>query len=150
MSIAQVFVADLGWGAHLKAHEVFDAHLAGLYEAAPMLVWVRGVDLRRQLLDELLTGDRTAGELADACPGSRPSISKHLRLLKEARLVSERREGRHRIYTLEPEPMAEIDAWLQKYRVFWTARLSRIKQYVESESRAPSEAPRTARRRKET
>ena len=89
---------------------------------------------RRRLLDTLMEGERTAGELAEACPGSRPSISKHLRLLKQACLVHERREGRNRIYRLDPRPMAEIDGWIQKYRVFWTARLGRMKDYLESET----------------
>jgi len=88
---------------------------------------------RRLLLDALMTGEKTAGELAEACPGSRPSASKHLKLLKQARLVSERRQGRNRIYSLDPAPLAEIDAWIQKYRVFWASRLGRLKDYVESD-----------------
>lgn len=88
---------------------------------------------RRALLDVLLEGEKSAGELAARFATSRPSISKHVRLLRDAHLVDERREGRHRYYTLRPDPLAEIDQWIRKYRVFWTSRLERLKAYVEED-----------------
>ena len=88
---------------------------------------------RRRLLDRLRQGEATAGELAAESPASRPSVSKHLRLLREARLVKERREGRRRIYELNPQPLANVDAWLSKYRVFWSARLHELKTFVETQ-----------------
>ena len=66
-------------------------------------------------------------------PGSRPAISKHLRLLRRAHLVQEKREGRHRLYQLNPEPLKAVDSWLQQYRVFWEANLNSLKAFVEAE-----------------
>ena len=92
---------------------------------------------RRALLDRLRGGEASAGDLASRFSASRPSISKHLRLLREARLVSERRQGRQRIYRLNPGPLADVDGWLAKYRVYWTARLQHLKAFVESSEEEP-------------
>src|SRR5262245_23304333 len=88
---------------------------------------------RRAVLDLLRRGSRPAGEIAEAFPVSRPAISKHLRLLRRARLVSERRQGRHRYYQLNPEPLKAVDAWLDEYRVFWQRSLTSLKAFVEKE-----------------
>jgi DNA-binding transcriptional ArsR family regulator len=88
---------------------------------------------RRTLLDRLRAGGRPAGELAGAFSVSRPAISRHLRILKEARLVVERREGRRRIYQLAPRPLGDIDAWLAEYRDFLRGSLERLKAHIESE-----------------
>lgn len=88
---------------------------------------------RRAVLDLLRTGTRPAGEIARAFPISRPAISKHLKILRRAHLVEERREGRHRFYQLNPEPLKSVDAWLDEYRRFWTASLENLKSFVEAE-----------------
>ena len=88
---------------------------------------------RRAVLDLLRRGTQPAGQIARAFPVSRPAISKHLRLLKRAHLVQERREGRHRLYQLDPEPLRAIDSWLEQYRVFWQTSLVNLKTFVESE-----------------
>ena len=64
---------------------------------------------------------------------SRPAISKHLRILRSAGLVRERREGRHRYYEVNPEPLKAIDQWLESYRVFWNRKLKHLKAFVENE-----------------
>jgi predicted transcriptional regulator len=64
---------------------------------------------------------------------SRPAISKHLSILRRAHLVEERREGRHRMYHLNPEPLKAVDSWLNQYRQFWTASLNNLKAFVEDE-----------------
>src|SRR5689334_1364018 len=79
---------------------------------------------RRAVLDLLRAGTRPAGDIARAFPVSRPAISKHLRILRRAHLVEERREGRHRMYQLNPEPLKSVDSWLNRYRQFWTASLA--------------------------
>ena len=79
---------------------------------------------RRAVLDMLRQGVQPAGQIARAFPVSRPAISKHLRLLRRAHLVQEKREGRHRLYQLNPEPLKAVDSWLQQYRVFWQANLT--------------------------
>ena len=88
---------------------------------------------RRAVLDLLRQGSRPAGEIASAFPISRPAISRHLRLLRRAHLVSERRQGRHRVYELNPEPLKAVDHWLEQYRVFWQANLASLKAFVEAE-----------------
>jgi len=96
-----------------------------------------GDPTRRALLDLLRDGERPAGELAACFPISRPAVSKHLRVLREASLVSERRVGRQRLYKLEPAPLAEVDAWLATYRTFWAARLVELKRLVEDGAASP-------------
>jgi DNA-binding transcriptional ArsR family regulator len=88
---------------------------------------------RRAVLDLLRRGSQPAGQIARAFPVSRPAISKHLGLLRRAHLVQERREGRHRFYQLNPEPLKAVDSWLQQYRVFWSANLASLKAFVETE-----------------
>lgn len=88
---------------------------------------------RRAVLDMLRHGSLPAGQIARAFAVSRPAISKHLRLLRRARLVSERREGRNRVYELNPGPLKSVDTWLSQYRVFWEKNLTNLKAFVESE-----------------
>ena len=88
---------------------------------------------RRAILDDLATGPLTVKQIAVRFPVSRPAISKHLRLLRRARLVRQQRDGRQRIYRLDPSPLREVDAWLERYRLFWSARLLDLKDFVEAE-----------------
>ena len=88
---------------------------------------------RRAVLDLLRKGTQPAGEIARVFPVSRPAISKHLRLLRRAHLVQERREGRHRLYQLNAEPLKAVDAWMEQYRVFWQTSLANLKTFVEAE-----------------
>src|SRR5690349_2162738 len=88
---------------------------------------------RRAVLDLLRRGSQPAGQIAEAFPVSRPAISKHLRLLRRAHLVREHREGRHRVYQLNPEPLRAVDSWIEQYRSFWSASLANLKAYVEAE-----------------
>ena len=88
---------------------------------------------RRAVLDLLRRGSQPAGQIATAFPVSRPAISKHLRLLRRAHLVREHREGRNRIYQLNPEPLRAVDSWIEQYRVFWAASLNNLKAFVEAE-----------------
>jgi DNA-binding transcriptional ArsR family regulator len=88
---------------------------------------------RRAVLDLLRRGSQPAGQIAQAFPVSRPAISKHLRLLRRAHLVREHREGRHRVYQLNPEPLRAVDSWIEQYRHFWTVSLTNLKAFVEAE-----------------
>jgi DNA-binding transcriptional ArsR family regulator len=88
---------------------------------------------RRAVLDLLRRGSQPAGQIASAFPVSRPAISKHLRLLRRAHLVREHREGRHRVYQLNPEPLRAVDKWIEQYRIFWTSNLNNLKAFVEGE-----------------
>jgi DNA-binding transcriptional ArsR family regulator len=95
---------------------------------------------RRAVLDLLRRGGQPAGQIASAFPVSRPAISKHLRLLRRAHLVREHRQGRHRVYQLNPEPLRAVDSWIEQYRVFWATNLNQLKAFVESEYARETEA----------
>jgi len=101
---------------------------------------------RRAVLDLLRRGSQPAGQIAGAFPVSRPAISKHLRLLRRAHLVREHREGRLRVYQLNPEPLRAVDSWLEQYRSFWSASLSSLKAFVEAEHARESQIPRKPKR----
>jgi DNA-binding transcriptional ArsR family regulator len=88
---------------------------------------------RRAVLDLLRRGAQPAGQIAGSFPVSRPAISKHLRQLRKARLVTEHRRGRHRFYQLNPEPLRAVDSWLADYRAFWQMNLTNLKNFVETE-----------------
>ncbi len=81
---------------------------------------------RRQLLALLRHGELPAGELAGRFAVSRPAISRHLRVLREAGLVSSRVEGRRRLYALDPAPLRDLDDWLEPYRDLWAQRLDAL------------------------
>ncbi|MDB5425599.1 MAG: sdpR1, partial [Phenylobacterium sp.] len=88
---------------------------------------------RRQILDLLRAGERPAGDLVVATGLSQPGVSKHLKLLREAGLVSMRPDGQRRLYRLEPESLADLDAWLQPFRRFWAERLDALDDHLENE-----------------
>jgi DNA-binding transcriptional ArsR family regulator len=90
---------------------------------------------RRAILDLLRRHEMSAGELASRFPVSRPAVSRHVRVLREAGLVQERREAQWRRYSLNPAPLAQVDRWIAAYRVFWGARLHDLKRYVEDGER---------------
>lgn len=82
--------------------------------------------VRRELVELLAGGEVAAGELADRFPVSRPAISRHLKVLRSAGLVTVRAEGRRRLYALDPRPLRELDDWLEPYRDLWAARLDAL------------------------
>ena len=87
---------------------------------------------RRQILDLLRAGERSVGELVDALPLTQPAVSKHLRLLKEAGLVRVQPQARRRLYSLDPGPLREVDAWLEPYRHAWAARLDALEAHLDA------------------
>jgi len=78
------------------------------------------------VLDALSQGEATVGELAALLPIARPGVSRHLRVLREAGLVEVRQEAQWRVYSLRPEPLAEVDDWLGRYRLLWEQRLNAL------------------------
>jgi DNA-binding transcriptional ArsR family regulator len=81
---------------------------------------------RRTMLDALADGPATAGELAGMLPIARPGVSRHLRVLREAGLVEVRQDAQRRVYSLRPQPLAEVDDWLGRYRALWQHRLDAL------------------------
>ncbi|MET0294283.1 MAG: metalloregulator ArsR/SmtB family transcription factor [Phenylobacterium sp.] len=88
---------------------------------------------RRRILDLLREGERPAGDLVDALAISQPGVSKHLKLLREAGLVSVRPDGQRRLYQLRAEGLAGLEAWLAPYRRFWADRLDALGRRLEDE-----------------
>jgi DNA-binding transcriptional ArsR family regulator len=86
--------------------------------------------IRRRVLELVRAREVPAGELAAAFEVSRPAVSRHLRVLREAGLVHERREGRLRLYRAGPAPLAELRGWLDAY---WDQRLDALRALAESE-----------------
>ena len=81
---------------------------------------------RRRLVALLADGERSAGDLAGRFAVSRPAISRHLRVLREAGLVTARADGRRRLYALDPRPLRELDDRLARYRDLWAQRLDAL------------------------
>ena len=87
---------------------------------------------RRAMLDRLMRGDCTAGELAPrGTKMTQPALSQHLRVLRDARLVKQVRRGRQRVYSLQLAPLREMDDWLGKYRRFWDEKLGALGKLLE-------------------
>src|SRR5262245_34445923 len=87
---------------------------------------------RRAILDRLRAGPCPVNALAVDFHQSRPAISKHLRVLRNACLVTERRNGRERLYQLQPRPLQQVASWLEGYRAFWLDSLNNLKRYLET------------------
>jgi DNA-binding transcriptional ArsR family regulator len=81
---------------------------------------------RRRIVELLARGERSAGELVDEFEVSGPAISQHLKALREAGLVRVRADAQRRIYALDPAGLAEVDAWLERVRSFWSPRLDAL------------------------
>ena len=81
---------------------------------------------RRAILDSLERGEKSVNELGRPFQISQPALSQHLRVLRNAGLVTIRRDGRFRYYRLEPAPLKELYDWVEHYRKFWTGKLDRL------------------------
>ena len=86
---------------------------------------------RRQILDLLRERERSVNELVARVGVSQPAVSKQLRTLREAGLVRVRRDAQRRWYALHAEPLAELDAWLEPYRQFWSSRLDALEHHLD-------------------
>jgi len=101
---------------------------------------------RRAMLGLLLSSERSVGEIEQELQLSQPSVSKHLRVLKEAGFVESRVEAQRRVYRLRPEPLMELDAWLTPYRRFWSKHLDRLEWHLDRMDEASPK--KSAKRRK--
>jgi len=88
---------------------------------------------RRRIVELLAQRDRTAGELVGEFDMSAPAISQHLKVLREAGLVTTRAEGQSRIQILNPSGLDELDAWLERTRSFWSRRLDALERELKAE-----------------
>lgn len=106
-----------GYGA--RAEGVLDAVFAALADPT-----------RRAILERLAQGEATVTELAAPLDISQPAVSKHLKVLQQAGLVSVSREGTSRPRRLEARPLAEASAWLERYREYWEASFARLDELL--------------------
>jgi DNA-binding transcriptional ArsR family regulator len=101
---------------------------------------------RRQIVEALRGGEHQVGELVESVGIQQSGVSRHLRILHESGFVSMRPDGQRRLYALRPEPFQELEAWLDRYRSLWHARLDRFGAALEKKRRQASQAkPRSKR-----
>ncbi|MEU4835918.1 metalloregulator ArsR/SmtB family transcription factor [Streptosporangium sp. NPDC023615] len=91
---------------------------------------ILGDPVRRRILELLADGERTSGAITDVIRAefaiSQPAVSQHLRVLRDSGFASVRAEGARRFYAVEPAPLSEVDAWLDRFRRFWEQRLDAL------------------------
>ena len=91
---------------------------------------------RRAILSLLLTAERSVGEIEHALALSQPSVSKHLRVLRDAGFVESRTDAQRRVYRLRPEPLMELDEWLAPFRRYWSKHLDALEQHLDRVEKA--------------
>lgn len=92
---------------------------------------------RRAILSLLATAERSVGDIEQALDLSQPSVSKHLRVLREAGFVESRIDAQRRLYRIRPEPLMEIDAWLAPFRQFWSLHLDALERHLDETDPPP-------------
>ena len=85
---------------------------------------------RRRILDAVRDGERSVGELVEKVGMHQPGVSRHLKVLRDAGLVEVRQDAQRRLYRLRPEPLMELDAWLEPYRAEWAGRLDSLERHL--------------------
>jgi DNA-binding transcriptional ArsR family regulator len=90
---------------------------------------------RRRILDELRTRERTVGELVEALGAPQPTVSKHLRVLRDARLVVSQVDAQRRRYRVDPTGMREVDEWISAFRRLWADRLDALEAHLDRRRR---------------
>lgn len=93
---------------------------------------------RRRILDAVRSDERSVGELVEIVGMHQPGISRHLRVLRDAGLVHVRRDAQRRLYRLRPEPLQELDEWLEPFRREWSNRLDNLERHLERTAAAPT------------
>ncbi len=86
---------------------------------------------RRAILTLLASGERSVGDLESALNLSQPSVSKHLRVLRDAGFVEAKIDAQRRVYRIRPEPLQEVDAWMAPFRRYWSARVDALERHLD-------------------
>jgi DNA-binding transcriptional ArsR family regulator len=86
---------------------------------------------RRAILTLLASGERSVGDLESALSLSQPSVSKHLRVLRDAGFVEATIDAQRRVYRIRPEPLQEVDAWMTPFRRYWSARVDALERHLD-------------------
>jgi DNA-binding transcriptional ArsR family regulator len=103
-----------------------ELHISGVESAFAIIAEPN----RRAILGLLASSERSVGEIERALRLPQPSVSKHLRVLREAGLVESRGDAQRRLYRIRPEPLREVDAWLAPFRRFWSAHLDALERHL--------------------
>ena len=93
---------------------------------------------RRAILNLLASAERSVGELEQQLRLPQPSVSKHLRVLREAGFVESRVDAQRRVYRIRPEPLMEVDAWLAPFRRFWSAHVDALERHLDRMNPLPT------------
>jgi DNA-binding transcriptional ArsR family regulator len=96
-----------------------------------MVIGVLAEPSRRRIIELLRDGERPVGDLVTDLRLSQPAVSKHLRVLRDAGLVESRTDAQRRLYRIRPQPLAELDAWLEPYRRLWNESLDRLERHLD-------------------
>jgi len=102
---------------------------------------------RRAILSLLVSAEQSVGEIERELQMPQPTVSKHLRVLREAGFVDCTVDAQRRLYRLRPEPLQEIDAWLDQFRQFWSAHVDALERHLDRMERATPTKKKTGRRR---
>jgi DNA-binding transcriptional ArsR family regulator len=86
---------------------------------------------RRAILSLLAASERSVGEIGESLGMSQPTVSKHLRVLRDMGLVDSRVDAQRRLYRVRPEPLMEVDAWLEPFRRFWSAHVDALERHLD-------------------
>jgi DNA-binding transcriptional ArsR family regulator len=102
---------------------------------------------RRAILSLLASSEQSVGEIERQLGMPQPSVSKHLRVLRDAGFVEARVEAQRRVYVIRPEPLMEVDAWLAPFRRYWETRVDALERHLDRMAQASRHAAQTANQR---
>jgi DNA-binding transcriptional ArsR family regulator len=102
---------------------------------------------RRAILGMLSSSERSVGELMDRLRLPQPSVSKHLRVLKESGFVESRVDAQRRVYRLNPKPLQEVDEWLEQFRRLWSTHLDALERHLDRMDQSKSTKKKTRRKK---
>jgi len=102
---------------------------------------------RRAILGLLVSAEQSVGEIERQLRLPQPAVSKHLRVLRDAGLVQSTVDAQRRLYRLTPEPLEELDAWLEPFRRFWSAHIDALERHLDRMDRPPRTKKKTRRRK---
>jgi DNA-binding transcriptional ArsR family regulator len=105
---------------------------------------------RRAILSLLVSSEQSVGEIERQLGMPQPTVSKHLRVLREAGFVEATADAQRRLYRLRPEPLQELDAWLAPFRRFWSAHVDALERHLDRIGRTAHPKPRATRQKKKT
>ena len=96
---------------------------------------------RRAILSLLASSERSVSEIEQSLRMAQPSVSKHLRVLREAGFVEARVDAQRRVYRIKPEPLKEIDAWISDFRRFWSNHVDALERHLDRMKKTRTKSP---------